>query len=106
MFYLHMYDRRLPMHENQSCQDCNRYDRRNQLCTFEADYFTHVDGYSLTCPFQTESRVVTRYDFPTTDNGDWYTNNNLNRNGGAVGRASNYATEHARRPGYSATTAQ
>jgi hypothetical protein len=56
VYYLHMYDRRLPYHDNQSCVDCNRYDRRDQLCTFEADYFTATVGHALTCPFQTESR--------------------------------------------------
>ena len=50
VWYMHLYDRRLPVHKNQSCQDCNRYERREQICTFEADYFTDTVGDPLTCP--------------------------------------------------------
>ena len=49
-----------------------------------------------------------RYDFPTTDNGSWYSDNGLDRNGQGTSpsRPSSYASEHASRPGYTGSADQ
>ena len=95
VFYLHMYDRRLPRFGGEECQDCNDWAHRDHICTFTTAYFTHkkqsanghqntfrnavdgtaplADGDDLKCPFQTETRTVTRYNFPDTHSGSFYT---------------------------------
>lgn len=53
--------------------DCDNYGHRNGICTFQADYFTNHVGDMLTCPFQTADRTVTRFDYPTSNQADYYT---------------------------------
>jgi len=72
IFYLQLHDRRLPQYQGQSCQDCNSEFRKDSLCTFTTAYFTNDVGYDLKCPFQTQTRTVTRYNFPNTHEGKWY----------------------------------
>jgi hypothetical protein len=69
--FLNMFDRRLPTFTKQSCQDCNDQAHADVLCTFTTGYFTDQAGQDLTCPFQTESRTETRYDFPDSTRNTW-----------------------------------
>ena len=77
--FLQLHDRRLQDWETGSCFDCNDYVHKDSICTFEANYFTGHAGHALTCPFQTDTRTVQRYDFPTTHSSThtWYSTNSL-----------------------------